>query len=87
MLETCQTQTLLGGHEEPNMEFHTLIQDIQECTSDKQLLKVVQDIWTNKSKYRLDEGQLYKLEQAGLRKYEEFDRERREMFRNKKFGN
>lgn len=69
------------------MEFHTLIQDIQECTSDKQLLKVVQDIWTNKSKYRLDEGQLYKLEQAGLRKYEEFDRERREMFRNKKFGN
>lgn len=69
------------------MEFHTLIQDIQECTSDKQLLKVVQNIWTNKSKYRLDEGQLYKLEQVGLRKYEEFERERRELFRNKKFGN
>lgn len=68
-------------------DFYTLAQDLQECKNDKQLLKVAQDIMKNKAKYGLDEDQINKLEQIGIRRYDQLERERQFMFRNKKWGN
>ena len=68
-------------------EYHVLSQDLMECKSEKELLKVVKDIVKNKSRYGLDDFEMNKLEQIGMKRYEQIDRERREMFRNRKFGN
>lgn len=65
-------------------DFYTLMQDLKECNSDGELFTVAKDIMTNKSKYGLDDYQLGKLEQIGLQRYEQLERDRQEMFRNKK---
>lgn len=65
-------------------DFYTLMQDLKECNSDGELLTVAKDIMTNKSKYGLDDYQLNKLEQVGLQRYEQLERDRQEMFRNRK---
>lgn len=67
--------------------YHELLLDINECKNDKDLLKIVQYIMDNKKKHQLDEVDLDKLEQAGMRKYEQFERERQALHRNKRFGN
>jgi len=65
-------------------DFYTLMQDLKECRSDGELLTMAQKIMNNKSLYGLDDYQMDKLEQAGIQRYEQLQRERNEMFRNRK---
>lgn len=78
-------QILLGGLKELKMSvYHELIVDIKNCQSEKDLLKIIQHIDSNKKKLRLDEVDVEKLEAIGLRKYEEMVSERNYMARNRK---
>lgn len=64
--------------------YHELIVDIKNCHTEKELLKVAQYIESNKKKLKLDELQVDKLEQTGLRRYEEIVNERNHMIKNRK---
>jgi hypothetical protein len=66
--------------------YHEIRGMIEECKDEKQLLRVVEDIMRNTKKYGLDEVDLDKLEQVGMRKYEQFKRERSLLIKNKKQG-
>lgn len=65
---------------------HELMSDILECKTEKQLLRVVQTIVNNSKKWKLDEVDIQRLEEAGMRKYETMQRERSAMIKNKKQG-
>lgn len=64
--------------------YHELVVDIKNCNTEKELLKIIQYIESNKKKLKLDEAQLEKLESAGLRRYEEMTIERNHMINNRK---
>ena len=64
--------------------YHELVVDIKNCNTEKELLKVIQYIESNKKKLKLDEVQLEKLESAGLRRYEEMTIERNQLIKNRK---
>lgn len=64
--------------------YHDALIEIKNCKSEKQLLKVVEAIVANSKKLDLDETDLQRLEEVGMHKYEQFERERRQMVRNKK---
>ena len=68
------------------MSFHTLVLDIKNCKTHKELLKVVKHIVNNSKKLGLDEYDLDKLESIGMETYERIRYENIEMTRNKKQG-
>jgi len=66
--------------------FHELIVDIKNCTSEKELLKIIQYIDANRKRLKLDYVDIEKLEAAGMRKYEQMLSDRTYMMKNKKQG-
>lgn len=60
--------------------------EIKNCKNEAALLKIVQYISTNQKKLRIDESEMQRLEDEGMRKYESFQRERNALIRNKKQG-
>lgn len=64
--------------------YHELVIDIKNCMTEKELLKVVQYIDSNKKKLKLDEVQIERLEAVGMRRYEEMTIERNQMIKNRK---
>lgn len=64
--------------------YHELVIDIKNCMSEKELLKVVQYIDSNKKELKLDEVQIERLEAIGMRRYEEMTIERNQMIKNRK---
>ena len=59
--------------------------DLKNCNTEKELLKVVQYIDSNRKNLKLDDYDIQKLEAVGMQKYESMVMERQMMVRNKKF--
>jgi hypothetical protein len=55
--------------------YSELHKDIKNCNTHGQLLKVVKHIMDNKKELQLDVYEVDRLEDAGLRRYEQIDRE------------
>lgn len=68
------------------MRFHDLIVDIKNCKNERELLKVVSYISENQKKLKLDVSDVEKLEAIGMKRYEEIQRDRADIIRNKKQG-
>jgi hypothetical protein len=60
--------------------------DIEECKSEQQLLKVVENIMAGARQNNIDDYQMQRLEEIGMRKFEQLQRERERMIKNKKQG-
>lgn len=57
---------------------------IENCRTEVELLKIVEDVMKNTKENKLDEVDIDKLEQLGMRKYEAMLRDRQMMFKNRK---
>lgn len=68
------------------MRYGELYQKIKECRNHQELLKVATDISKNQQQYKLDDYQIDRLEQAGMIRLEQLEREGRHMIKNKKQG-
>lgn len=66
--------------------YHELSAQLQECKTERELLKIAEYVSRNSKKLKLDSYEVDKLEQIGIRKYEEFQRRGQEMMRNSKIG-
>jgi len=64
--------------------YHELMLDIKNCHNEKDLLKIVKFIDSNRKRLKLDDYQIDKLEAAGLKRYEEITVERNHLIRNRK---
>ena len=64
--------------------FHECIVEIKNCSSEKELLKVIRWIDASKDKLKLDSYQMEKLEAVGMKRYEEITFEREQMIKNRK---
>jgi len=67
-------------------KYHELVVDLKNCKTEKDLMYIATDISANRKTYGLDMLDVEKLEQIGLRRYEELQRERNQMVKNKKQG-
>lgn len=68
------------------MSFHDLIIDLKNCKNERELLKVASYISENQKKLQLDVSDVEKLESIGMKRYEEIQRDRAGIIRNKKQG-
>lgn len=66
------------------MTYHELVIDIKNCQTEKDLLKIVKYIDSNRKKLKLDDYDIERLEKIGLRRYEEITIERQQMIKNRK---
>jgi hypothetical protein len=67
-------------------EYNHLHQDIKECETHAQLLRVISKIESKKANLQLDHYQMDKLESAGLQRYEQIERSNTHLMKNKKIG-
>ena len=65
--------------------FHELVVDIKNCQSERELLKIIQYIDSNKKKLKLDDYDIERLEAIGMRRYEEMTRERNHLVKNRRY--
>lgn len=68
------------------MSYHNLIVDLKNCKNERELLKVVSYISQNQAKLKLDDSDMDRLQDIGMRRLEEIQRDRNSMIRNKKQG-
>lgn len=68
------------------MKYGELYQMIRECKSHMELFKVAKDISVNQKQYKLDDYQMDRLEQAGMIRVEQLEREGRHLIKNKRQG-
>lgn len=67
-------------------KYHDIRVEIENCKTERDLLRIVEDVVKNSKKYHLDEVDLQRLEDVGMKKYERFQRDRMFMIKNKKQG-
>lgn len=73
--------------QQPRQSAYSLyMADIKECKNEQQLLKVVENIMHGAKQNHIDDYQMQRLEEEGMKKYEQFQRERSVMIKNKKQG-
>lgn len=71
-------------HQQSRQSAYSLyMSDIEECRDEQQLLKVVEAIMNGTKQNNIDEYQLDKLEQAGIRKYERLRIESERLIKNR----
>lgn len=66
--------------------FFELASQLQECKNESQLMKVATYISNNSKRLKLSDFDVDKLEQIGIRRYEEIKRNGAMLIRNTKIG-